>query len=176
MLQKIGAYFLRGLITLLPLLVTIWLLWLMFDFLDGILGRIVSLALGRQIPGLGLLLMVLIIFLTGYFATYIFSAKIFKFAEGILYRVPIVKSIYAAVKQVNDVLFVQKSADEYRRACILEWPRKGVWSVGFITSDAAAEIEAKAKEKMIMSSSPTPPPRLPAFWWWSRPGRSSCLI
>jgi uncharacterized membrane protein len=159
MLQRIGAYFLRGLITLLPLLVTIWLLWLMFDLLDGILGRIISLALGRQFPGLGLLLMVVIIFLTGYFATYIFTAKIFKFGEQILYRVPIVKSIYASVKQVNDVLFVQKSADEYRRACILEWPRKGVWSVGFITSDAAAEIEAKAKEKMInvfIANTPTP--------------------
>jgi uncharacterized membrane protein len=159
MLQRIGAYFLRGLITLLPLLVTIWLLWLMFDLLDGILGRIISLALGRQFPGLGLLLMVVIIFLTGYFATYIFTAKIFKFGEQILYRVPIVKSIYASVKQVNDVLFVQKSADEYRRACILEWPRKGVWSVGFITSDAAAEIEAKAKEKMInvfVANTPTP--------------------
>ena len=159
MLQRIGAYFLRGLITLLPLLVTIWLLWLMFDLLDGILGRIISLALGRQFPGLGLLLMVVIIFLTGYFATYIFTAKIFKFGEQILYRVPIVKSIYASVKQVNDVLFVQKSADEYRRACILEWPRKGVWSVGFITSDAAAEIEAKAKEMMInvfIANTPTP--------------------
>lgn len=159
MWQKISGYFFRGLITLLPLLVTIWLLFFMFTFLDGILGNIISLILGRPVPGLGFIITIVLIFLTGYFATYIIGARIFKFGEELLYRVPIVKSIYAAAKQVNEVLFMQKSADEYRRACIVEYPRKGVWSIGFVTSDAAAEIEAKAKEKMInvfIANTPTP--------------------
>jgi len=159
MWQKLGAYFLRGLITLLPLLVTIWLLIFMFTFLDGILGQLVGMILGRTIPGLGLVIMVALIFLTGYFATHLIGARIFKFGEELLYHVPIVKSIYSAAKQVNDVLFAKKSTEEYRRACIVEYPRKGVWSVGFITSDAAAEIEAKAKEKMInvfIANTPAP--------------------
>lgn len=159
MWQKFSAYFIRGLITLLPLLVTIWLLWFMFSFLDSILGNIIGLALGRSIPGLGFFITVILIFLSGYFATYIFGAKFFKFGEELLYHVPIVKSIYSAAKQINDVLFTQKSAEEYRRACLIEYPRKGVWSVGFVTSDAAAEIEVKAKEKMInvfIANTPTP--------------------
>lgn len=159
MWQKISSYFFRGLITLLPLLVTIWLLWFAFSFLDGILGGMIGLIVGRPVPGLGFVITIVLIMLTGYFATYIIGAKAFKFGEELLYRVPIVKSIYSATKQINDVLFTQKSADEYRRACIVEYPRKGVWSVGFVTSDAAAEIEAKAKEKMInvfIANTPTP--------------------
>ncbi len=159
MWQKISGYFLRGLITLLPLLVTIWLLMVLFNFLDGILGTILTAVIGRHIPGLGLIAMILLIFLVGFFATYIIGAQLFKLGEEILYRVPIVKSVYSAVKQLNDVLFMQKSAEEFRRACIVEYPRKGIWSLGFVTSDAAAEIEVKAKEKMInvfVANTPTP--------------------
>lgn len=159
MWQKISSYFLRGLITLLPLIVTIWLLMTMFNFLDGILGSLLTAIIGRHIPGLGLVVIVALIFFVGFFATYIIGAQIFKLGEEILYRVPIVKSIYSAVKQINDVLFMQKTADEYRRACIIEYPRKGLWSIGFVTSDAAVEVEAKAKEKMInvfVPNTPTP--------------------
>ena len=159
MWQKISGYFLRGLITLLPLLITIWLLYFIFTFLDSILGNIITLIAGRHIPGLGFVITVILILVVGFFATYIIGAQLFKLGEEILYRVPIVKSIYSAVKQINDVLFMQKTAEEYRRACIIEYPRKGIWSVGFITSDAAIEIEAKAKEKMInvfIPNTPTP--------------------
>jgi uncharacterized membrane protein len=159
MWHKISGYFLRGLITLLPLLITIWLLYFIFSFLDSILGNIITLIAGRPIPGLGLVITVILIFLVGFFATYIIGAQLFKLGEELLSRVPIVKSIYFAVKQINDVLFMQKTAEEYRRACIVEYPRKGIWSLGFVTSDASAEIEAKAKEKMInvfVANTPTP--------------------
>lgn len=159
MWQRISAYFIRGLVTLLPLLVTIWLLWFMFSFLDGILGNIITYFIGRSIPGLGFVITVVLIFLSGYFATHIFGARLFKLGEALLFRVPIVKGIYSAAKQVNDVLFVHKQAEEFRKACLVEYPRKGVWSIGFVTSDAAAEIEAKAKEKMInifIANTPTP--------------------
>ena len=159
MWQKLSGYFLRGLITLLPLLVTIWLLFFMFSFLDSILGNFITLIVGHSLPGLGFIITILLILIVGYFATYIIGAQMFKIGEEILCRVPIVKSIYSAVKQINDVLFLQKNADEYRRACIFEYPRKGLWTIGFVTSDAAVEIEAKAKEKMInvfVANTPTP--------------------
>jgi len=159
MWHKISGYFLRGLITLLPLLVTIWLLYFMFTFLDSILGNLITMVTGKHMPGLGLLLTAILIFLVGFFATFIISAQLFKLGEELLCRVPIVKSIYSGVKQINDVLFLQKHADEYRRACLIEYPRKGLWAIGFITSDAATEIEAKLKEKMInvfVANTPTP--------------------
>ncbi|MFH1760796.1 MAG: DUF502 domain-containing protein [bacterium] len=159
MWSKISAIFLRGLITLLPLLITIWLLWFMFSFLDSILGNIITLIIGRPIPGLGFVITIGLIFLVGTFATYIIGAKLFQWGEQLLYRLPIVKSIYSAVKQVNDIMFMHKSSGEFRRACIVEYPRKGVYSMGFITSDAAREIEQKTKEKMInifIANTPTP--------------------
>ncbi|MBN2057681.1 MAG: DUF502 domain-containing protein [Candidatus Saganbacteria bacterium] len=159
MWQKISGYFLRGLITLLPLLVTIWLLYFIFTFLDSILGNIITLIAGKPIPGLGLVITLALILVVGFFATYIIGAQIFKLGEEILYRVPIVKSVYSAVKQINDMLFMQKATEEYRRACLIEYPRKGIWSMGFVTSDAALEIEAKTKQKMInvfVPNTPTP--------------------
>ena len=159
MWAKLSNYFLRGLITLLPLLVTIWLLWFMFSFLDGILGNIIALFVGHPLPGLGFLITILLIFKTGYFATHIFGARVFELGEQILFRVPIVKSIYISAKQINDVLFIHKGTEEFRRACLLEYPRKGIYSMGFVTSDAAEEVEKKTKNKLInifIPNTPTP--------------------
>jgi len=156
---KLSNYFLRGLITLLPLLVTIWLLWFMFSFLDGILGNIIALFVGHSLPGLGFIITIILIFITGYFATHVFGAKVFELGEQILYRVPIVKSIYISAKQINDVLFIHKGTEEFRRSCIVEYPRKGIYSMGFITSDAAEEVEKKTKNKLInifIPNTPTP--------------------
>lgn len=155
----ISGYFLRGLITLLPLLITIWLLYFIFSFFDSILGNLITLFVGHPIPGLGFVITIILILLVGFFATYIIGAQMFKLGEEVLFRVPIVKSIYTAVKQINDVIFMQKNAEEYRRSCLIEYPRKGIWSIGFITSDAAMEIEAKVKEKLInvfIPNTPTP--------------------
>jgi len=157
--QKTGSYFLRGLIALLPLLVTLWLITIVFQFADGILGWLFATLFGHPIPGLGIITLIAIIFLTGFLATHVFGSKLIKVGENLLYRIPIVKGVYSSAKQVNDVLFVHKTTDEYRKACIVEYPRKGVWSVGFVTSDAAPEIETKAKEKMInvfIANTPTP--------------------
>jgi len=157
--NRLSNYFLRGLITILPLLVTIWLLFFMFSFLDGILGNIIALFIGHPLPGLGFIITIVIIFLTGYFATHVFGAKIFQLGEQILYHVPIVKSIYTSAKQINDVLFIHKGSEEYRRACVVEYPRKGIYTVGFVTSDASEEIEKKVKGKLInifIPNTPTP--------------------
>ncbi|KAF0133861.1 MAG: hypothetical protein FD145_1071 [Candidatus Saganbacteria bacterium] len=159
MWSRLSNYFLRGLITLLPLLVTIWLLWFMFSFLDGILGNIISLFVGHPLPGLGFIITILLILTTGYFATHVFGAQIFKVGEEILFRIPIVKGIYTSAKQMNEVLFIHKGTDEFRRACVIEYPRKGIYTMGFVTSDAAAEVENKVKSKLInvfIPNTPTP--------------------
>lgn len=159
MWNKLSNYFLRGLITLLPLLVTIWLLWFMFSFFDSILGNIITLFMGHPLPGLGFIITIFLILTTGYFATHVFGARMFEFGEQLLFHVPIVKSIYISAKQINDVLFIHKGAQEYRRACLIEYPRKGVFSMGFVTSDAALEVELKTKSKLInvfIPNTPTP--------------------
>jgi len=160
MWSKISGFFFKGLFTLLPLFITIWLIFFMFNFLDGILGGVIELIAGRPIKGLGFAATILLIFITGILVTYLVGQKIFKLGEWILYKLPIIKSIYASAKQVNDVLFMQKTAGEYRKACVVEYPRKGVFSIGFVTSEVADEIKNKANEdKMVnifIANTPTP--------------------
>lgn len=156
----ITAFFFRGLITLLPLFITIWLLWIMFSFADGLLGRVIELIVGRPLPpGIGFLITIVIIFLTGILATFILGAKLIQLGETLLTRLPIIKSIYTSAKQINEVLF-QKKGKAYQRACVVEYPRKGIYTVGFITSDTAKEIERKTKTKdlvnIFIANTPTP--------------------
>ncbi len=116
--------------------------------------------LGRHYPGLGLVITILIVLVAGYSASYIIGAKMFKVGEELLFRVPIVKSIYSAAKQINEILFTHGEATEkFRHVCLVEYPRKGIYSIGFITSDAAPEMEKKAKTKLInvfVPNTPTP--------------------
>lgn len=157
MWQKLGNYFFSGLITLLPLFVTIWLLWFMFTFLDSILGNIITTFTGESIPGLGFFLMLALIFVAGYFATNVIGHNLLNFGEQFLIRVPIVKNIYVSAKQINEVLFASKDANSFRRPCLIEYPRKGIYVLGLVTSDACAEIEAKTKNKLINVFVPTTP-------------------
>ncbi|OGC05064.1 hypothetical protein A2276_03865 [candidate division WOR-1 bacterium RIFOXYA12_FULL_43_27] len=158
--NNLSSNFFRGLIILLPLLVTLWLIVLIFNFSDSILGTFLTILLGHHVPGLGLLVTIVIVLLAGYFATYLIGARMFKLGEELLYRVPIVKSIYSAAKQINDILFTHgETSEKFRHVCMVEYPRKGIYSIGFITSDAALEIESKAKTKLInvfVPNTPTP--------------------
>jgi len=142
-MQKISSAFIRGLIILLPTLITIWLLFFFYNFLDGILGNILTIFIGHHIPGLGLVLIVLLILFTGAISPLLIGQRMINWGDRIMNKVPVVKNIYSSVKQINDVLFIQKDASTFHRACLIEYPRKGVWSLGFVTSEAAAELEKK---------------------------------
>lgn len=155
-----SKYFFRGLFVLLPLFITIWLLWFLFSFMDGILGGIISVLFGRPLPGVGFLVTVSLIFLTGYFANYILGEKILKLFEAAICKVPIVKSVYSSAKQINEALFQTKESKGFNKACLVEYPRKGIYSVGFITSPAPKEAAVKTGgEKMLcvfIPNTPTP--------------------
>lgn len=160
-MQKLSSAFLRGLIILLPTLITVWIIFFCYNFLDGILGNIITLVLGRPMPGIGLVLIVLLILITGMIAPLLIGKRLIDWGDQIMNHVPIVKNIYSAVKQVNDILFTKKENKAYNRACLVEYPRKGIWSIGFTTSEAAKEIEEKSGtgEKMInifIANTPTP--------------------
>jgi uncharacterized membrane protein len=152
--------FLRGLITLLPLLVTVWLLFFFYNFLDGILGNIITMIVGHHIPGLGLALILFFILFVGLISPHFIGERLIHYGDRLMNQVPIVKSIYSSVKQINDVFFMERDSKGFNRACLVEYPRKGIWSVGFVTSDAAKEIESKTRlKKMInifIANTPTP--------------------
>ena len=130
-------YFITGLLALVPLIITIWVLITLIHTLD------LSLALlpeawqpkklfGFNVLGLGALLTLVIIFVTGVVATNIFGQQLIVWWESLLSRVPFVKSIYSSVKQVSDTLF-SNSGNAFRKAVLVQYPRAGSWTIAFVT-------------------------------------------
>ena len=137
-------YFITGLLALVPLIITIWVLITVIHTLD------LSLALlpeawqpkklfGFNVLGLGALLTLVIIFVTGVVATNIFGQQIIVWWESLLARVPFVKTIYSSVKQVSDTLF-SDSGNAFRKAVLVQYPRHGSWTIAFVTGTPGGDV------------------------------------
>ena len=148
--------FITGLFVVVPVGITIFILKFLFNFADGILGSYLDSLLAAfldnhyHIPGLGMLTGFIVIYLSGVLATNVIGTRILRWSDGILSRIPVVKSIYGSSKQLTQVFKEGKSS--YRRAVFVEWPRAGVRAVGFVT----AEVERDG-EKLVVVYVPTMP-------------------
>ena len=148
--------FVTGLFIVIPLGITIFILKFLFNFADGILGSyldsLFSLISHREthFPGLGMITGAVVIYLTGLLATNVLGTQFLKWGDEILERIPLVKSIYTSSKQLIKVFKEGKTS--YRRAVFVEWPRKGVRAVGFVT----AELEREG-ERLVVVYVPTMP-------------------
>ncbi|MBI4203390.1 MAG: DUF502 domain-containing protein [Betaproteobacteria bacterium] len=140
----IKRYFITGLLIWVPLVITLWVLNLLVSTMDQTLLLIPSALrteawLGMHIPGLGVLLTILIVFLTGVFAANIIGQRLVGFWEGVLARIPVVNSIYNGVKQVSDTLF-SPSGQAFRKALLVQWPREGMWTIAFLTGKPGGDV------------------------------------
>jgi uncharacterized membrane protein len=130
-------YLITGLLIWIPLVITIWVLKVIVDVLDQSLLLLPTSWhtenwLGVHIPGLGAILTVLIVLLTGLFATNFFGAQLVEIWHDILHRIPVVNSIYSSVKQISDTLF-SSSGQAFRKALLVQWPRENMWTIAFLT-------------------------------------------
>ena len=154
-------YFITGLLIWIPLAITIWVLKLVVDVLDQSL-RLLPAALhtenwlGVHIPGLGAILTVLIVFLTGVFATNFFGAQLVRVWHGILHRIPVVNSIYSSVKQISDTLF-SSSGQAFRKALLVQWPQEGMWTIAFLTGTPGAGVAKHLPPDSVAVYVPTTP-------------------
>ena len=137
-------YFITGLLVLVPLFITVWVLTSLIGTMDQSLlllpvsWRPKALT-GYEIPGVGALLTLFIILVTGLIATNFFGKQLILMWESLVARVPVVKSIYASVKQVSDTLF-SDSGNAFRQAVLVEFPRKGSWTIAFITGTPGGDV------------------------------------
>ena len=115
---------------------------------------------GQPVQGVGLLLTVILIFIIGIIASFIPGEKALLMAENIISRIPFINGIYSAAKKVNDIFFKQGDSKESRKACLVEYPRKGIFTLGFITAEAVEEINQKANSEKLfcifIPNTPTP--------------------
>src|SRR3970282_514136 len=137
-------YLITGLLIWIPLVITIWVLKVIFDALDQSLLLLPAELrtenwLRTHIPGLGAILTVLVVLLTGVFATNFFGARLVQLWHQVLHRIPVVNSIYSSVKQISDTLF-SSSGEAFRKALLVAWPREGMWTIAFLTGTPSGSV------------------------------------
>ena len=142
-MKRLQTFFVTGLIVLTPAAITFYVLWWLFEFVDGILGPILARVLPFQIPGLGVLIILLVIILTGLLAANFLGRRLIAFAEGFLLRTPVVRSVYLTMRQIVDAL-LQQNQSAFKRVALVEYPRRGSWAIGFVTGEIIGEIAERA--------------------------------
>ena len=140
----IKRYFITGLLIWVPVVITLWVLNLLVSTMDQTLLLLpyalrTESWLGVHIPGLGVLLTLLVVFLTGVFAANMIGQRLVAFWEGLLLRIPVVNSIYNGVKQVSDTLF-SPTGQAFRKALLVQWPREGMWTIAFLTGTPGGDV------------------------------------
>jgi uncharacterized membrane protein len=162
-------YIVAGLLVWLPLAVTVWLLTAVLGMVDGLFGWLLSgtqavlpaaahgfLEMLRHVPGLGLVVVVAALLLTGIFAANFVGQWWLRQGSRALHRIPIVKSIYSSVKQVSDTLF-SSSGNAFREAVLVQYPREGSWTIAFVTGKPGGEAAEHLHANYLSLYVPTTP-------------------
>jgi len=161
MKKGIRTYLVTGLLVWVPLGITVFLIGFMVDFVDNALlfvpeqYRPDSL-IGFHVPGIGLLLVFIILFLTGLLAANFFGRRLVKLWERALNKIPLVRSIYSASKTFAEVVLTD-STDSFKEVLLIEYPRKGLYSLCFQTSTNLGEVQSRTGEDVICVFVPTTP-------------------
>jgi uncharacterized membrane protein len=150
-------YLITGLLVWIPLAITLWVLHLIVTSMDQTLVLLPPAFQPRyNIPGLGVLLTILIVLLTGVLASNIIGQRLLRIWERLLGRIPVVKSIYSGVKQVSDTLFTP-GGQAFRKALLVQYPRPGSWTIAFQTGQPGGDVVNHLKGDYISLYVPTTP-------------------
>ncbi|QDL92935.1 DUF502 domain-containing protein [Paroceanicella profunda] len=146
---RLRGNFLTGLVIVAPVVLTAYLIWTVVTFIDDQVVPWVpsrynpSTYLEVDIPGFGVVIFVLFTAVVGTFTKNLFGRQLVRLGESVVDRMPIVRSVYNAVKQIVETIFSQ-SEQSFKQACLVEYPRQGMWSVAFISTETRGEIPARA--------------------------------
>jgi uncharacterized membrane protein len=159
--QLIKRYFLTGLLIWVPLAITAWVLVLIVGTMDQSLLLLPEAIhprnlLGFDIPGVGAIMTLMVILLTGLLAANFIGQRLVSWWERLLARIPVVNSIYNSVKQVSDTLF-SSSGNAFRKALLIEYPRRGTWTIAFLTGTPGGEVPRHLDGEHVSVYVPTTP-------------------
>ena len=161
-LSKIRSYFLTGVIITAPVGLTFYVAILFIGFVDSRVRNIIpekyhyDNLLPIEIPGIGLLFVFILLTFIGFLTAGLIGRFIIKLGERIISRLPIIRSVYGALKQIFESVLAS-SSKSFREVVLIEYPRKGVWAIGFITGDTKGEVQNATKENMVNVFLPTTP-------------------
>ncbi|MBT8459667.1 MAG: DUF502 domain-containing protein [Boseongicola sp.] len=144
--------FLTGLVVVAPIALTLWLIWTVAGWVDGWVLPFVPLWLrpdqyiGLNIRGVGVVVFLIFTVLVGWIAKGLIGRSLLNWAEGLVQGLPVVRSIYNGLKQIAETVFAQ-SETSFDTACLVEYPRKGIWAIAFISTSAKGEIDKKIEDE-----------------------------
>ena len=160
-MNLLRRYLVAGLLVWLPLGATVFVIRLLVGWMDQSLLLLPERfrpenLLGFHIPGLGVVLSLLILLLTGLVAANLFGRKLVGLWEHLLSRIPLVRSVYSAVKQLVETMFAD-NGNSFRKVVLVEFPRRGLWTLAFLTSDEQGEVQRATGRDVISVYIPTTP-------------------
>ena len=172
MLARLRTSFLTGIVVIAPVALTIWLIWSVIGWFDGlvlpfvpdayrpekILNTFFGYDLKLNIRGVGVVVFLVFATLVGWLAKGLIGRSFIKYAENLVNRMPVVRSFYSGIKQIAETVFAQQERS-FEKACMIEYPRKGIWAIGFISTTAKGEIAERnsLKGPMVSVFVPTTP-------------------
>lgn len=159
--SSLRSYLLTGLVVWMPILVTMVVLRFIIDLLDKTIALIPHAyqpqqLIGFNVPGFGVLLSLILLLVTGMVATNLLGQRLVTWSEAVLDRIPLVRTIYNGSKQVMQALFATNS-QAFRKVVLIQYPRKGIWSIAFHTGSPPAEISEHTGKEMLTVFIPTTP-------------------
>jgi uncharacterized membrane protein len=154
-------YLITGLLIWIPIVITVWVLKLIVNSLDQVLlllppEFLTENWLGLHVPGMGVVMTLAIVLLTGVFATNILGAKLVELWHVVLHRIPVVNSIYSSVKQISDTLF-SSSGQAFRKALLVRWPHPDMWTIAFLTGRPGGDVANHLQGDYVSVYVPTTP-------------------
>ena len=160
-MSKLRRYLIAGVLIWLPLIVTVWLVRLMVNLVDRTLLVLPEslqpeALFGFPIPGLGIVLAAVTLLVTGMLVTNLFGRWLVHFWEKLLGRIPVVRAIYSASKQLSETLF-GGAGKSFRRVCLVEYPRPAMWVLAFVTGDGTEESNRRTGHNLVNIFVPTTP-------------------
>ncbi len=170
---SVRASFLTGLVVIAPVGLTIWLIWTVVGWIDGFVlplvpetfkpDKIIQDLLGLppevqiNVRGIGVVIFLLFTVMIGWMAKGLIGRSFIRFAESLVERTPVVRSIYSGIKQISETVFAQSDRN-FEKACLIQYPRRGIWAIGFISTSTKGEVAERAHAgDMVSVFVPTTP-------------------
>lgn len=136
----------RGLVVLVPAVITVMVLRTLFEFVDRIISPIFDYLLGQHIPGLGFISMILLILMVGLLSRNLIGRTVFRFLEKVLFTIPVARNIYSAMKDLFSAFGFGGKGKSFKQVVLVEYPRSGLWTIGFVTNEININSKSSTQE------------------------------
>ena len=148
--SRLRASFLTGIVVIAPVWLTIWLIWSVVGWIDSAVLPLVPQRfqpqeyVGINLHGVGVVIFLIFTVLVGWVAKGILGRSFIAFTESLVDRMPVVRSVYSGIKQISETVFAQTERS-FEKACLIQYPRRGIWAIGFVSTTARGEVSEKAE-------------------------------